>query len=340
MKKLFNNFTPIKNYFFELLISFLIISATILSINMLPNHTILIVITGFMLLISIHYFWVIQITSHINNINEKIRKSNLSQKSHINNLSPFHFLDTQMSILIKNLEKEILDVSQLTKVKSEFLSNVSHEFKTPIFTITGLVDTLIDGAINDENVNKKFLRKIKRQTNRLENLFSDLIMITKLESDSIVLEKKSVKLDDIFNWIIDNYKEKAESKGLGLIVPLNSNIVINGNEEGLKSVFSNLTDNAINYSNSGDIIWSAKNISDEIKIKVIDNGIGINLEDQSKIFERFYRVNKDRSRKTGGSGLGLAIVKHVLLSHYTEIDIQSEPDKGTVFCFNLQPAKS
>ena len=77
-----------------------------------------------------------------------------------------------------------------------------------------------------------------------------------------------------------------------------------------------------------------------IKVKVIDNGIGINLEDQSKIFERFYRVNKDRSRKTGGSGLGLAIVKHVLLSHNTEIDIQSEPDKGTVFCFNLQPAKS
>ena len=79
---------------------------------------------------------------------------------------------------------------------------------------------------------------------------------------------------------------------------------------------------------------------DEIKVKVIDNGIGINLEDQSKIFERFYRVNKDRSRKTGGSGLGLAIVKHVLLSHNTEIDIQSELDKGTVFCFNLQPAKS
>ena len=340
MKKLFNNFISIKNYFFELLISFLIISATILSINILPNHTILIVITGFMLLISIHYFWVSQVTSNINNINEKIRKSDLSQKSHDNNLSPFHFLDTQTSMLIKNLEKEILDVSQLTKVKSEFLSNVSHEFKTPIFTITGLVDTLIDGAIDDENVNKKFLRKIKRQTNRLENLFSDLIMITKLESDSIVLEKKSVKLDDIFNWIIDNYKEKAESKGLGLIVPLNSNIVIHGNEEGLKSVFSNLTDNAINYSNSGDIIWSAKNISDEIKIKVIDNGIGINLEDQSKIFERFYRVNKDRSRKTGGSGLGLAIVKHVLLSHNTEIDIQSEPDKGTVFCFNLQPAKS
>lgn len=339
MKKNYLNTLPIKNYFFELIVSFLIIIATVLSISLFPDYVVLIVSVGFSLLIGVHYFWVSKIIAHINNINQKIMESDLSNKTNNNSSSPFHLLDNQMNVLIKNLEKEILDANQITKVKSEFLSNVSHEFKTPIFTITGLVDTLIDGAIDDKSVNKDFLKKIKRQTERLENLFSDLIMITKLESDSIYLKKQDFKLDDIFDWIVDNYKDRAHKKGLKLLIPLNPNIRVYGNQESLKSVFSNLIDNAINYSNVGDIILSAKIVSNKIKIKIIDNGIGIDLKDKDKIFERFYRVNKDRSRETGGSGLGLSIVKHILLSHNTEVKIKSELGKGSEFYFNLQIAK-
>lgn len=330
----------IKNYVFELALFFIIFIITLLCINRFPDYTLLITSFAFILIIALHYLLINRFMNYIKNLNNKIINSK-SVVSQINNQkNPLYVLDSQMDNLMKNLEKEIFDASQLSRVKSEFLSNVSHEFKTPIFTITGLVDTLLEGAVNDKEVNRKFLNKIKRQTNRLENLFSDLIIITKLESDSMNLKKNIISLDEIFDWVIDNYNEKAVKKGLRLLIPLKTNISIYGDKESLKSVFSNLVDNAINYSNSGDIIVSAKKISNIIKVKVVDNGIGIPIDSQSKIFERFYRVDKDRSRKTGGSGLGLSIVKHILLSHNSQIEINSKEGVGTEFSFELETLKS
>ena len=331
----------LKNYLFEFLASLAISVISIILVVSFPNYSVLILSISFLVLILAHFFRFNKVMIYIENLNNRIKISkNLSYKERSYE-SPLYILDKRMNSLILDLEKEVLETEELSRIKSEFLSNVSHEFKTPIFTITGLVDTLIEGAINDKEVNKKFLVKIKRQTKRLENLFSDLIMITKLESDSIKLKKDIFKLDEIFEWRIESYDDKAKSKGLNLSIPLNTNLPVYGDKENLKSVFSNLVDNAINYSNEGNIIVAAKNHpSNSILIKIIDNGIGIPLENQSKIFERFYRVDKDRSRETGGSGLGLSIVKHILLSHNTQAEVSSKVGIGTEFSFKLSKVKT
>tara|TARA_B100000029_G_C17507125_1_gene934883 strand:+ start:353 stop:1357 length:1005 start_codon:yes stop_codon:yes gene_type:complete len=241
-----------------------------------------------------------------------------------------------LNFLTEKIEKDKNDLDRLTKIRSEFLANVSHELKTPIFTIKGFVDTLLDGALEDSNVNKIFLMKIKKQSNRLDNLFSDLIDITKIESNELALNMESIRLQNIIDWLETSYESKAKSKDIILVFPDCSNITIKADLKYIKSVFSNLLENAINYSEKGKIIISIKNISEsKISISILDNGIGIKNSQLGRIFERFYRVDNDRSRDTGGTGLGLAIVKHILDAHGSKIRVESKVNQGTVFSFEL-----
>tara|TARA_Y100000994_G_scaffold247763_1_gene253826 strand:- start:432 stop:1424 length:993 start_codon:yes stop_codon:yes gene_type:complete len=245
-----------------------------------------------------------------------------------------------IDFLIEFLNDRNESIEKLTKYRSQFLGNVSHELKTPIFTMQGYVDTLLDGAINDPGVNKKFIKKIKLQSERIESLLTDLIKISMIESNELKLNKKDILLSDIIKEINLRYSHILIKRGNKLLLPDVGSIKINADKNAMLSVFDNLVANAINYSDSGDIILSVKYHNDEIVISIIDHGIGIDQEQLDRIFERFYRVDSDRSRASGGTGLGLSIVKHILLAHDTNIEVKSELSFGSTFSFSFPILKS
>ncbi len=286
------------------------------------------------LLISFNFLYLYKLLSRIYKINnriDKIYQNNFPSNKYQNNDE----LIDRITLISQKLEKDQIDFNKVSKVRTEFLANVSHELKTPIFSIKGYTETLLDGAINDQNVNKKFVHKIETQANRLENLFTDLIDISKIESNQLVLNLDNFPLNRLLNWVENTFAEQINKKGLEFSVPDCEGIIVLGDEKYLKSVFSNLIKNSINYSHNGSIIIAAKAYKNKVKISITDHGIGISKEHINRVFERFYRVDSDRSRNTGGTGLGLSIVKHILESHGSSIDLESTPNKGSTFSFQL-----
>ena len=247
---------------------------------------------------------------------------------------------TTINFIENDIIKKHSNISILEKSRSKFLGNVSHELKTPLFVVQGYVDTLLDGAIDDNKVNLDFLKKIKNQTDRLDFLLTDLIKISMIESDELKLDLKEVELDDIISEMKNIFNDIINKRGDNFIVPDKTNIKVNIDKEQMVCVFNNLINNAINYSTKGDIILSVKKDNDFAHIKLIDHGIGISESHLPRIFERFYRVDSDRSRNSGGTGLGLAIVKHILLAHGIQINIKSQENVGSEFSFSIPLLKS
>jgi two-component system phosphate regulon sensor histidine kinase PhoR len=265
----------------------------------------------------------------------KLKESeyNLPQISSNDELEELYHHISQLTLTIEN---DIKALDHLSKVRTQFLANVSHELKTPIFAIKGFVETLLDGAIDDSEVNQIFLKKIANQSDRLENLFTDLIMISKIESKELSLNLSSFELNEILLWLKDTFEVDAEKKGLKLVVPDTADLMVYGDKIRLLSVFSNLVKNAIDYTEKGKITLIVKKRNENVNIKVIDNGPGIPQKYQSRIFERFFRVDEARSRELGGTGLGLSIVKHIVEAHHSTINIRSEIGQGTEFSFSLR----
>ena len=290
--------------------------------NLIQNTSILILIIGFSFLLLYRYIY--------------------SQKRLINlldeNISTHFKNDNELIDFInKSLKNETnLDSNDEKILNNSFFSNVTHEFKTPIFTIKGLLETLENGAIDDKNINKTFVRKISKNVMRIESLIIDLIQLSQLSSNNYNLKLEEVKLNTIMEYVSEIFKEEAIKKDLTLSIPNVEGIKVLGNYDGLISIFSNLISNAIFYSDKGKITILAKKQLDKLHIKIIDNGIGIAEENHEKIFNRFYRVNPDRSRKTGGTGLGLAIVKHLVKAHNSEIIVNSIENQGSEFSFTLE----
>ena len=290
--------------------------------NLIQNTSILILIIGFSFLLLYRYIY------------SQKRLVNLLDK----NISTHFKNDNELIDFInKSLKNETnLDSNDEKILNNSFFSNVTHEFKTPIFTIKGLLETLENGAIDDKNINKTFVRKISKNVMRIESLIIDLIQLSQLSSNNYNLKLEEVKLNSIMEYVSEIFKEEAIKKDLTLSIPNVEGIKVLGNYDGLISIFSNLISNAIFYSDKGKITILAKKQLDKIHIKIIDNGIGIAEENHEKIFNRFYRVNPDRSRKTGGTGLGLAIVKHLVKAHNSEIIVNSIEDQGSEFSFTLE----
>lgn len=237
--------------------------------------------------------------------------------------------------LSSNLKKDSTELDYLSNVRTQFIANVSHEFKTPIFAIKGFVETLINGAISDNDVNVKFLKKISHQSNRLENLFSDLITISKIESKELSLSPEKFKLNDIMVWLDETFSEEAKKKGIDLLIPSLGKLEVCGDKGFLQSVFENLVKNAINHTSKGKVTIIIKKFNKNVKVKIIDNGVGISKKYHDRVFERFFRVDEARSRDLGGTGLGLSIVKHILEAHKTTINLKSELKRGSEFSFYL-----
>jgi two-component system phosphate regulon sensor histidine kinase PhoR len=224
--------------------------------------------------------------------------------------------------------------------REEFVANVSHELRTPLSLIKGYVETLLDGAKDNPEVAERFLKIIERNANRLDLLIQDLLTISALESGRMKLELSPVDLRALTDKVLTFLHAKAENKNVTLLNELPA-FTVNADANRLDQVLANLVDNAIKYGRAeGTVIIGGKKLDDgALEIFVRDNGPGIPPEALDRVFERFYRVDKARSRDQGGTGLGLAIVKHMIQAHGGEVRCESELGKGATFFFTL-PAVS
>jgi len=228
---------------------------------------------------------------------------------------------------------DITELKKLERLRSEFVSNVSHELKTPLTSIKGFVETLKEGALKDPAHAQRFLDIILKHTKRLEDLVNDILNLSAIESKEFKLNKEAVPPGHILKAVLSFYRNQLESKRqqFSTDIPVNiPNIIVDVKK--IEQVFSNLLDNAIKYTPAeGKISITAKTEGKFVRVDVTDSGIGIAQDDLPRLFERFYRVNKDRSREMGGTGLGLAIVKHIVQAHGGRIEVQSLPGKGSTF---------
>lgn len=227
--------------------------------------------------------------------------------------------------------------------RKEFLQNLSHELKTPIFAIQGYVDTLLDGAYENPEVNQKFLNSASKNVLRLVNLIKDLDEITKLESGEMILYKENFVIQDLIREVFESLSLKASARDIKLYIKkgCESPIMVFADKERIRQVLINLVDNGLKYGKKGGMVMASAYIIDgkHVLIEMSDDGIGIAEEHLNRIFERFYRTDAARSRKEGGSGLGLAICKHIVEAHGQSIHVRSKPDVGTTFGFILESRK-
>lgn len=247
-------------------------------------------------------------------------------------------LQNEVKEMFLRLQNDINYLKRLEKVRSEFLGNVSHELRTPIFAIQGFLETLLDGAIDDPKVNRTFLQKANKHTENLNNLLSDLIDISMIESHEMHLSFRYFKLNEFLESVLQELVPLAESKNLSLrLVPVREDLKVYGDKNRLKQAVVNLAENAIKYTDEGSIEVSVEEEEEKsVRISVRDTGIGISKRDLPRIFERFFRVDKDRSRTAGGTGLGLAIVKHIVEAHGSKVEVISVPGTGSQFSFRLK----
>ena len=238
----------------------------------------------------------------------------------------------------KKIEIETLKVRE--NYRKEFIGNVSHELKTPLFTVQGYILTLLDGAYKDKAVLKKYLKRANKGVERLIYIIKDLDMITQLEVGGLVLEKENFNIIKLVKNIFDLLEMKASVKNISLVFDKNykESIKVNGDQERIQQVLSNLIVNSIKYGKKeGTTEISVEHlVKDKVIIRVTDNGEGIENEHLPRIFERFYRVDKSGSRKEGGSGLGLSIVKHIMDAHQENIYVESQHGIGSEFSFTMQ----
>lgn len=248
---------------------------------------------------------------------------------------------------LKNLrlisQREIKKLRELETYRREFLGEVSHELKTPIFAIQGFIDTLLDGAMNDNKVNKKFLKKAGKNANRLANLVDDLLLLTQAESGEMEMKIRPFVMYDLLVDVVDSLHQKYQKKSRPVMFRLEPNhleyVTVLADRERIQQVLINLVDNAVKYGDEeGSVTISLDQDEGRLITSITDKGPGIDQEHLDKIFRRFYRVDKSRSRDKGGTGLGLAIVKHFLEAHGSQINVVSRKGEGTTFSFQLKVA--
>lgn len=232
---------------------------------------------------------------------------------------------------------DLTRIRQLEHTRREFVANVSHELRTPLSLIKGYVETLLDGgASGDPELTTKFLRTIERHSNRLTNLIEDLLTISRLESGQITLQLRTVQLRTFADHLLGDLQARASERNVVIENEIPAGLEGRADPDRLEQVLVNLLDNAIKYGKAGGkIIVRGRAAGDQVELCVADDGPGIPTEAKERIFERFYRIDRARSRDTGGTGLGLSIVKHIVQSHGGKVWVESELGRGAQFFFTL-----
>jgi two-component system phosphate regulon sensor histidine kinase PhoR len=243
---------------------------------------------------------------------------------------------------------DITEIKRLERMKSEFVASASHELRTPLTAIKGFVETLIEaqslrgrdrlqsGSNGKQMEHQRFLQIISRHTDRMNSLVSDLLLLSELETKEQKLETQNIDLKEMLSDVTSVFKNKADDKGLKieLVVP-DEFPTVKGDSFFIEQIFVNLLDNAVKYTQQGSVTIELLDLDKQVRIEISDTGVGIPEKDVARIFERFYTVDKARSRELGGTGLGLSIVKHIVLAHNGKIDVQSQPNKGSTFTVML-----
>ncbi len=228
---------------------------------------------------------------------------------------------------------DITELKKLEQMRKDFVANVSHELKTPMTSIKGFSETLLDGAMDDKEMREYFLNIILKETDRLQSLINDLLDLSNIEQESFKLNISNVDLKIVLEEVMVIIKGKAEKKEIEIETIIDiEHPVLEGDLYRIKQIFINLINNAITYTmNHGKVKIECVDLDDRYEVNISDTGVGISKDQIPRIFERFYRVDKARSRHSGGTGLGLAIVKHIVEAHHGKIDVKSEVDNGTTF---------
>jgi two-component system phosphate regulon sensor histidine kinase PhoR len=247
-------------------------------------------------------------------------------------------LDNQKSAI--GVFYEITQIEHLERVRQEFFSNISHELRTPLTSILAFVETLEDGAIEDQENNRRFLGVIRRNAERMHHLIDDILELSSIESGSIEMNTRHILLAPLVREVFTNLSNKADERKIKLISEIADETEIFADSMRLEQMLTNLIDNAVKFNReTGSVTVSCEQNGFRDLILVIDTGEGISVEQQQRIFERFYRTDRARSREIGGTGLGLAIVKHLARLHGGEISVSSNPGKGTTFSIELPKNK-
>ncbi|XOV91812.1 MAG: sensor histidine kinase [Bacteroidota bacterium] len=258
-------------------------------------------------------------------------------------LNPLKRINREIFNFAEKKQEEISELKRMEAFRREFIADVSHELKTPIFAAQGFVHTLLDGAVKDKTVRKKFLKKAARSLDGLDILVQDLLTISQLETGEIKMHFEYFDIQELCNEVFDQLESKAEKGKITLEIdhPKDNPMFVFADYRRIYQVLTNLVSNGIKYTKSGGTVTVRfEEINGRIKTSVSDNGRGIPEEDINRIFERFYRVDKSRSKEKGGTGLGLSIVKHILEGHSTTIEVESTLKKGSVFSFTLKKGKA
>ncbi|PRZ01422.1 cell wall metabolism sensor histidine kinase WalK [Marinilabilia salmonicolor] len=253
----------------------------------------------------------------------------------------FSQVNREVAEWMKGKTMEIQQLRQLEKYRREFLGNVSHELKTPVFNIQGYILTLLEGGIDDPAINMLYLERTERSIDRMISIIEDLEAISKLESGELELNITKFNIYQMVEEAFDLQEVRADKRKIKLKFgkSADKNIFVKGDKPRIFQVISNLIVNSINYGiDGGQTTISFYDMDNLVLVEVRDNGVGISERDLPRVFERFYRADKSRSREQGGTGLGLAIVKHIIEAHKQTINVNSTPGKGTSFTFTLEKA--
>ncbi len=273
----------------------------------------------------------------IKTIINNIRKNKYNSEEEIQLGSNLLSLQKAIKKMFKKEKSDIEYLQRLQKMRSQFLANVSHELRTPIFAIQGYIESLLNGGLNDKNVNMHFLEKANQNTLSLSNLLNDLIDISMIESGEMRMSYRYFKVNDLINQVVQENRKIAEDKNLELsYLPAIDDLEVFGDKDKIRQVLVNLILNSIKYTEKGKIEVLVEEENKHAKIIVRDTGIGIPENYLDRIFERFFRIDKARSRSQGGTGLGLAIVKHIIEAHNSKVTVSSKVGEGSEFSFLLK----
>lgn len=304
-----------------------------------------IVITSILVVFAAVYFMVYYLLSEfifqkinpiyktINNLPTKNIRKELDKDNMIEDLN------REVVDWAKGKTKEVEQLREMADYRREFLGNVSHEMKTPIFNVQGYILTLLDGGIDDPSINKLYLQRAERSINRLINIVGDLDTISRLDTGEMEIKFESFDIVELAREVLDLQDMRAQKQSVKLKLKNNfdKTIMVLADRKRIHEVLINLVINSIKYSSKNGVTTiDFHDMDDNVMVEVADNGVGIPHADLPRIFERFYRVDKSRSRNQGGTGLGLAIVKHIIEAHNQKINVRSTEKKGTSFTFTLK----
>jgi two-component system phosphate regulon sensor histidine kinase PhoR len=331
------------------LISFLFTVVLVVLLSLTKDITWWIITIGFVSSYIISFIVIQQRVEHfiyrrVKSIYDRVSLLDASTVSKKNVTTDMTSLQEEVEKFAQNKKLEIETLKDRENYRKEFMGNVSHELKTPLFTVQGYILTLLDGALKDKKVRDKYLNRASKGVDRLIYIVRDLDMITKLESGDLTLYKEEFDLIEIVQNVFDLLEMKAAKKDITLTFDsfYPEPVWVFADKEKIQQLLTNLIVNSIKYGKKdGATVISLEELNKEkLLVKVSDNGIGIARENIKRLFERFYRVDKSGSRKEGGSGLGLSIVKHIIEAHKEKITVNSQLGEGSEFSFTLKKAEN